>query len=154
MFLSLYASSLRSVPYLQMAEHHALHTEACKLVVVVLLFTGATYNNRVLSHYYSNTTSNVIYRSTHIYRMRLIKLKAIINDNSVRGLIMIILVPGGARLYENINIPNLRCCYLTMFACQQQALFERASSLHQVTVITVRQNPQAFLIGITDLVWE
>ena len=38
----------------------------CKLAVVVLLFTGATYNTRVLSHYYGNTTLNIIHRSTHV----------------------------------------------------------------------------------------
>ena len=80
----------------------------CKLTVVVLLLTCATYNTRVLSHYYSNTTRNIIYRSTRVCRMRLIILKATINDNSVRGLIMIILVPGDTRLYENCtgNIPT------------------------------------------------
>ena len=34
----------------------------------------------------------------------MIILKAAINDNSVRGLIVIILVPGGARLYESSNM--------------------------------------------------
>ena len=51
----------------------------CKLTVVVLLFTGVTYNTRVLSHCYSSTTRNIIYRSTHICRMRLIILKTTMN---------------------------------------------------------------------------
>ena len=85
----------------------------CKLTVVVLLFTGATYNTGVLSNYYSNTTCNIIYRSAHVCWMPLIILKATTNDNSVRGSIMIVLVPGGARLYENSSIPaGLPWCLL------------------------------------------
>ena len=33
----------------------------CQLTVVVLLFTDATSNTRVLSHYYSNATRNITY---------------------------------------------------------------------------------------------
>ena len=52
--------------------------KGCKLTVVVLLFTGATYYNRVLSNYVSNTTRNIICCSIHVCRMRTIVLKAII----------------------------------------------------------------------------
>ena len=96
------------VPFRTYKWQNIMHCiqKRCKLTVVVLLFTGATYNTKALSHNYSNTTRYVIYRSTHVCRMRLIILKATINDNYVRGLTMIILVPGGARFYENSNIPT------------------------------------------------
>ena len=47
-------------------------------------------------------------------------------------------------------------CVVVTFSClpDNNKYYSKGASLHQVTVTTVRHNPQAFLIEITDLVWE
>ena len=56
--------------------------------------------------------------------------------------------PGGERLYENSNIPKIAICVVVTFSClpDNNKYYSKGASLHQVTVTTVRHNPQAFLI--------
>ena len=55
--------------------------------------------------------------------MRLIILKATINYNSVRGLIMIILVPGGARLYEHCKVPTWLPWCLVVYGYMKMVIY-------------------------------
>ena len=81
----------------------------CKLAVVVLLFTVATYNTRVLSNCYSNTTRRDYLGAggARLYEY----------SNIPTSKYMITLVPAAIRLDEDSNMPIITICLVVTLSC-------------------------------------
>ena len=144
-----------------MAEHHALHTKAMQTdccCVAVHRRDGRTILGSSLIATVIRLAILSIDQLIHVgcawsYRKQPLMI-------TLRGSIIITLVPGGARLYENSNIPaSVTCVIVVTLSCLPVNnttwwLFFRKGLLAPSSYFNYRTTKPPFLIGITDLVWK